>query len=257
MNKHFRFLLIAGLLLFGCVATLKKNPIRTETAIPEVKRDTLTLFDSIRQRTIPIAVYGADERKKQPLVIFSHGYGANAPTGYLVYSYLTEFLASNGFFVVSIQHELATDSLIPTDGIPQIVRRPFWDRGADNIHFVLNELKKSHPDLDFQHVSLIGHSNGGDMSALYPQKYPGLVSKIITLDNRRMALPRTTFPAIYSLRSNDTPADEGVLPTEKEQQTLGITIIRLQNTGHSDMDDTGSTQQKRKINEYLLRFLKE
>lgn len=257
MNKYLFLQLIAGLLLFGCAAASKKDLIRTETAIPEVKRDTLTLFDSIRHRTIPIALYTAGGYKNQHLVIFSHGYGKNDPISYLAYSYLTEFLASNGFFVVSIQHELATDSLIPTDGIPQIVRRPFWDRGADNIHFVLNELKQSHPDLDFQHISLIGHSNGGDMSALFPQKYPGLVSKIITLDNRRMPLPRTTFPAIYSLRSNDAPADEGVLPTEEEQKQLGITVIRLPNTPHSDMDDRANDQQRQEINKYVLRFLKE
>lgn len=257
MNKYLFLQLIAGLLLFGCAAASKKHRIRTETALPELKRDTLTLFDTTRHRAIPIALNTAGDYKKQHLVILSHGYGKNDPTSYLVYSYLTEFLASSGFFVVSIQHELATDSLIPTDGIPQIVRRPFWERGADNILFVLNELKKSHPDLDFQHVSLIGHSNGGDMSALFPQKYPGIISKIITLDNRRMSLPRTTFPAIYSLRSSDVPADEGVLPTEEEQQKLGITIILLANTPHSDMDDRANDQQRQEINEYVLRFLKE
>jgi predicted dienelactone hydrolase len=141
--------------------------------------DTLKLFDQSRQREIPIAIYKPSSKVsgKQKLVIFSHGYGYNKGDTYLAYSYLTEFLATKGFFVVSIQHELATDSLIPLTGIPQIVRRPFWECGADNILFVINELKKTNPDLDFKDITLIGHSNGGDMTALFSQKYPDIVKK--------------------------------------------------------------------------------
>ena len=106
--------------------------------------DTLKLYDQSRQREIPLAIYKpkTDISGKQKVVIFSHGYGQNQGGDYLAYSYLTEFLASKGFFVVSIQHELATDSLLPLTGNPQIVRRPFWERGADNILFVINELKR-------------------------------------------------------------------------------------------------------------------
>lgn len=159
--------------------------------------DTLKLYDQSRKREIPIAIYQPKTVKKTPkqrLVIFSHGYGQNRGGDYLMYSYLTEFLASKGFFVVSIQHELATDSLIPLTGKPQIVRRPFWERGADNILFVIHALQKVHPELDYHQITLIGHSNGGDMTALFPQKYPNIVHKIITLDNRRMALPRIAKP---------------------------------------------------------------
>ena len=117
----------------------------------------------------------------------------------MAYSYLTAYLASKGFYVVSIQHELSTDSLINLAGSPQVVRRPFWERGADNILFVINELKKSNPELDFKHIALIGHSNGGDMTALFPQKYPNTIEKIITLDNRRMEFPKTQKIKVYSL----------------------------------------------------------
>ena len=155
--------------------------------------DTLKIYDQSRQREIPIAIYKptSEVTEKQKIVIFSHGYGQNKGGDYLAYSYLTEFLATKGFLVVSIQHELSTDSLLPLTGNPQIVRRPVWERGADNILFVINELKKTNPDLDFKHITLIGHSNGGDMTALFPQKYPNIVEKIITLDNRRMALPKS------------------------------------------------------------------
>jgi predicted dienelactone hydrolase len=84
--------------------------------------------------------------QNKKLSLFSHGYGQNKGGDYLAYSYLSEVLASKGFFVVSIQHELATDSLLPLTGNPQIVRRPFWERGAENILFVINELKRTNPN---------------------------------------------------------------------------------------------------------------
>jgi pimeloyl-ACP methyl ester carboxylesterase len=193
----------------------------------------------------------------QKVVLVSHGYAENAPGANKGYSYLTKNLASKGYFVVSIQHELSTDDLIPKIGIPQVVRRPNWERGAENILFVLNELKKTNPDLDYKHLILIGHSNGGDMSVLFAHKYPDLVDKIISLDNRRMELPRTSKPKIYSLRSSDQPADEGVLPTVAEQGKFGITIIKLPNTIHNVMSDRGNKRQKREINRYVMRFLLE
>lgn len=234
---------------------------------PIVKLDTATLFDSTRNRPIPVAFYypKVDKKQKpakqkperQKLVIFSHGYGANKGGDNLTYSYITEKLASEGYFVASIQHELPTDDLIPLTGVPQVVRRPFWERGVVNILFVLNALKKSHPVLDFEHCVLMGHSNGGDMTALFTEKYPLLVDKIITLDNRRMALPRTRKPRIYSIRSSDQPADEGVLPTNDEQKKFGITIIKLPNTIHNDMGNSANTAQRKEINDYIARFLRE
>jgi predicted esterase len=221
----------------------------------QVQLDTLVLYDSARKRQIPIACYAKKSDKKKKIVIFSHGYGQNKGGDYLAYSYLTEYLASKDFFVVSIQHELPTDSLLPTTGIPQVVRRPFWERGADNILFVINELRKNKKLLDFNHIALIGHSNGGDMTALFPQKYPNLVEKIITLDNRRMPLPRTKKTKVYSLRSSDQVADENVLPSAEEIKKFGIKIIKLPNTTHNQMDNHATKQQGEEINSYIISFL--
>jgi predicted dienelactone hydrolase len=76
-----------------------------------VKRDTLTLFDQSRNRKIPVAFYLPKHKKipNQQVVIFNHGYGFNKGGDYFVYSYLTEKLASKGYFTVSIQHEQTTD----------------------------------------------------------------------------------------------------------------------------------------------------
>lgn len=250
-----RIIFVLGILIsFSTFGKLDYNK-----SMGDFRLDTLKLYDQSRQREIPIAIYKpkANISKKQKVVIFSHGYGQNKGGDYLAYSYLTEFLASKGFFVVSIQHELATDSLLPLTGNPQVVRRPFWERGADNILFVLNELKKTNPDLNYNHVTLIGHSNGGDMTALFPQKYPNTIEKIITLDNRRMELPKSKKVKVYSLRSSDQPADEGVLPTEKEIKKFGIKIIKLESTTHNEMDDNANDKQRKEIQNHLLTFLND
>lgn len=224
----------------------------------QVKADSLTLLDKVRNRFVPVALYLPDTKKnvpKQQVVILSHGYGGNKGGDNKAYTYLTEFLASQGYFVASIQHELPTDELLPTTGKPQEVRRPNWERGVQNILFVIEELKRRHPTLDYKHLTLIGHSNGGDMSMLFAHKYPEKVDKVISLDNRRMPFPRVHRPKIFSLRSSDQVADEGVLPTLEEQQNYKMRIIKLPNTIHNDMDDHANAEQRKEINSYMLDFL--
>ncbi|WP_026463045.1 alpha/beta hydrolase family protein [Adhaeribacter aquaticus] len=259
--KKLLILAIISSLTFYCVPG-KRTSFKEESGQEyAVNVDTLTLVDLTRNRKIPVAFYAppvVPQAEKQKVIIFSHGYGQNKGGDYLAYSYLTENLAASGYFVASIQHELPTDSLMPRTGIPQVVRRPFWERGVDNILFVIIQLKKLKPGLDFTDLALIGHSNGGDMVALFPQKYPNVVKKIITLDNRRMALPITkTNPEVYSIRSSDQAADEGVLPTAEEQKQFAITIVKLPNTIHDHMDDHANAEQRKEINNYILDFLKK
>ncbi|NML69711.1 alpha/beta hydrolase [Chryseobacterium sp. RP-3-3] len=253
----YKILLTSFIILSLSNCTSRKNISSDKTF--EVKLDTLTLFDQSRNRKIPVAFYSPKTNQKisgQKVVIFSHGYGANKGGDYFVYSYLTQMLASKGYFTVSIQHELPTDELIPMEGKPQIVRMPFWERGAENILFVLNELKKTRPDLDYKHLTLIGHSNGGDMTALFANKYPSLVYKMIAMDNRRMYLPRTSLPKVYTLRSNDYPADEGVLPSSEEQKKYHITIMPTQ-INHGHMDDKGSDEEKAILKNTVLKYIEE
>lgn len=258
MNRNLYFPILICLLLSGCLANKKKNIV--SSAVLETRLDSIKLFDQSRNRVIPVALYFPQTNEKgakQKVVLFSHGYGANKGGDNFAYSTLNEHLASQGYFVASIQHELATDSLLPATGIPQIVRKTNWERGVANILFVLTELKRIHPELDYKHLILIGHSNGGDMSMLFGSKYPGLVDKIISLDNRRVPLPRTKHPRIYSLRSADQPADEGVLPTPEEQKKYGMEIIKLNHTMHNDMGNNATEEQQSEINKYILGFLND
>ena len=254
--------LIALSLAFQVACTTPAQP--TAAIIARVDRgaakaiDTLDLFDKARNRSIPIVLYHADHPqngKKPTLVLVSHGYGENKPGSYLHFSSLAKYLTVHGCAVVSIQHELPGDELLAMKGDLRVLRRPNWERGVENILFVLNELKRTHPEIDTDHVALVGHSNGGDMSMLFAEEHPELLETVISLDNRRMPLPRVGRPRICSLRANDAPADEGVLPTAQEQTEFGIRIIQLPNTKHVDMDDRATEIQQTELNSLVLDLL--
>lgn len=251
------FILFLSLVLIQCSVRNKKNPDLYQNL--EFKIDTLTLNDKSRNRKIPIAIYQPKDQNncnKIP-IIFSHGYGENKGKDYLyVYTYLTEFLASKGYFVISIQHELPTDELLAMTGKLQETRMPNWERGSQNIFFVLQEIKKKYPALKYNELTLIGHSNGGDMTALFTQKHSDLVYKIITMDNRRMSLPRVEKPQIFTLRSNDYPADENVLPTKEEAEKHHITIDYT-DINHGNMDDDANEKERKYLTGKIFEYLQK
>jgi predicted peptidase len=259
MNRNSYFPLLLGLFISGCLTSNSaiSQPFRK---IYFVTSDSLHLFDTARYRSVPVALYLPKTNNSIPnqkVVIFSHGYNENKPGSSKAYSFITENLASYGYFVASIQHELPTDSLLPLTGIPQIVRRTNWERGVQNILFVMNELKKRYPALDYKQLILMGHSNGGDMTMLFAREYPYLVDKVISLDNRRVAFPRTNQAKIYSIRSSDQVADENVLPTLEEQEKYGIKIVKLSHTLHNDMGNNANVEQRNEINHYIVSFLND
>lgn len=250
----------ACLLLTACSARTPQNTAdarSSDTLEPltdalRFNEDTLVLFDSTRQRSIPVALY-KDTISARGLILFSHGYAANKPGTYLRYSYLAAALAVEGYVVVSIQHELPGDSLLAMKGKLQETRRPNWERGAANIAFVRAEVLRIHPEWAALPLSLVGHSNGGDMSLLFAEQHPEMLTNVITLDNLRMPFPRVAAPRISSLRASDTKADPGVLPTVEEQAEFGIDVIQLQATIHVDMDQRGTEVQHAEI----VRWVKE
>ncbi|WP_241489136.1 alpha/beta hydrolase [Chryseobacterium indologenes] len=252
MIRYLSFLILSFLFI---QCSVKTGGIAVASA--DFEPDTLTYSDQSRGRKIPIAIYQPKNKKTSKLtpIIFSHGWGENKGGDYFVYSYLTKLLASKGYFVVSIQHELPTDEMLAIDGNFQVTRMPNWERGARNIFFVLNQLKKDFPDLDYHKLAVIGHSNGGDMTALFAHQHPELIHKVITMDNRRMPLPRTAHPKIYTLRSNDYPADEGVLPTEEEKKKYGMTVD-FTPINHGHMDNDATPEEGEYMTLRILKYLK-
>jgi len=224
------------------------------TISAQIEKD-IVLLDKSRNREIPVALYLPKKIQNAPLVIIGHGYNFNNPGANKGYTFIANALAQKGYMVASIQHELPTDVLIPTTGDIQVVRKPFWESGSATILYLINDFKKRYPKLNFNKIILIGHSMGGDISTTFTKKYPELVFKLITLDQRRVAFPRVSKPKIYSLRSSDQVADEGVLPTDPEQTKFGITIQKLPNTIHNDMNDNATAIQKSEMLNWILKFL--
>ena len=208
----------------------------------------LSLADPSRNRAIPVALYS--EAAPSKLAIVSHGYGGKNTA----YSFIASYLAARGYLVASIQHEIPGDEPLPTTGRPYEVRMPSWKRGVENILFVIGEVSKQHPELRQAPVLLVGHSHGGDTSMLLARDRPDLVDTVISLDNRRMPIPRLSKPRILTIRSSDQPPDEGVLPSEDEQKTFGIRVVTLTATKHDEMWDGATESQKAEILRYIGEF---
>ena len=219
-----------------------------------VKVETLALVDAARNRSVPVAIYAVNSRSQTRLkpAVISHGYGGKNTD----YSFIATYLATHGYYVASIQHEIPGDEPLPTTGSPYETRKPSWERGVQNILFVIGELKKRRPDLDYGQLLLVGHSHGGDTSMSFAQEHAALAHTVISLDNRRMPFPRTRNPRILSLRSSDQPADPGVVPSAEEQSQFGMTVIKLPATIHNDMWDGGTATQRAEIIRLIDGFLR-
>ncbi len=219
----------------------------------KVKTTTLNLFDSTRGRSVPISLYfGADSNKSyKQIVIINNGYGVKNTE----YTFISNKLAKLGYFVVSIQHDLPTDEPLARTGDIFTLRKPVWERGVDNISFVISELKSKYAYLNFNELTLIGHSNGGDISMLFCTKYPDLVSEVITLDHLRMPIPKVKQPQILSLRATDTKPDNGVIPSDEEQKKYGIKIVKLKSGEHNDLCDFGNFELKQSILDEVEKFI--
>lgn len=250
MNRYFIIPLFS--LLMASSTWARNTTSLVDSTHVTIRTDSLKLFDTLRSRLIPVALYMPQSATAPlKLAVLSHGYeGSNK-----AYSFIAHNLVAHGYLVASIQHELPTDEPLPMTGKPYEVRMSNWKRGSENIHFVIEALKKQRNDLDAKHVLLIGHSNGGDMSMLFAQQYSTLVSQVISLDNRRMPLPRVRTPRILSIRSSDQIADQGVLPTVEEQRAFGIQIVQLPATIHNDMWDGATQGQKQEINRVISAFI--
>ncbi|MEO0540447.1 MAG: alpha/beta fold hydrolase [Cyanobacteria bacterium P01_A01_bin.105] len=132
----------------------------------------LSLHDADRQRTIELDIYRGAYPADGPLVVLSHGFGADRQ----FLNYMAQHLASHGLTVVSLEHpgsNVEALTQLPLD--PNVLQRPgrllpateFLDRPQD-VSFVLDRLAwMNHSstvlrrDVDTEAVVVIGHSLGG------------------------------------------------------------------------------------------------
>ena len=219
-----------------------------------VRVDSIHLFDSSRNRDIPVLLYGSinNETRKPKLVIIMHGHGGRNSE----YSFIAKKLVSENFYVASIQYELPGDKPVPINGSVYESLKPKWESAVQSMLFVIASLKKINPLLDTKDLVLIGHSMGGDIVMLFATEHPDITDKVISLDHYHMPVPRTSKPGILSLRASSLiPADDGVIPTAEECDQYGINIILLKRISHGDMTDHGSKAKKQNINKYITQFI--
>lgn len=137
-----------------------------------IHRQTLNLRDRDRNRIIPVDLFWSD-RSQGPLVVLSHGFGADRR----FLNYLAEHLASHGLTVAALEHpgsnvtwlnELAAGEFErqnkPGDLLPPT---EFSDRPKD-VTFLLDELTRLNRystllrnKVNTDQVVVIGHSLGG------------------------------------------------------------------------------------------------
>jgi len=229
-----------------------------------IHHKTVTFFDPLREdRNVTVELAVRRDREMEsiaemidlPVAILSHGNTVKSTE----YSFLANAFAARGYMVISIQHDLASDDPMVTKvGEEYVGRRLQYNRGIGNIMFALDEMKKAYPNADYHHLTLIGHSNGGDISMYFAKLHPDLVKKVVTLDNLRVPFVTDGKIKILSFRSSDPvfKADPGVVPDDDICAKAGIEVVRTQ-FQHNDLSDRGPEQAKTYIESKVHQFLDE
>ena len=227
-----------------------------------IRHETLTFYDASRDSR-PVAVDIAVRRDREmqanagmiklPVAVLNHGNTVK----FTEYSFLADAFATRGFMAISIQHDLPTDAPMVTKvGELYVGRLPQIQRGIANIRFAANEMKNVQPNADYDHLTMVGHSMGGDISMYFAKMYPDQIKKLVTLDNLRVPFMTDGKFKILSFRSKDPvfKTDPGVLPDEEVREKAGITVVQTP-FQHDDMRDTGPDEAKASIQGMLDKFL--
>jgi hypothetical protein len=249
-----------GIAVLACVCALA-GAVYYGVSKWGIRHETLNWFDEARQRpvSVDLAVRRDYEMKaddgywKLPVAIISNGNTVKNTE----YSFLANVFAARGYLVASIQQDLPTDPPLMTKvGLPYVGRTGVYEKGEANILFVLEQLKKLQPNADYQHLTMVGHSNGGDTAMYFAKQHPELVSKIVTLDNLRVPFVMSGKMKILSFRSKDPDfqTDPGVLPSPQQAKADGVDIIHTQ-FQHTWMSDRGPDSVKERIQATLDEFL--
>jgi pimeloyl-ACP methyl ester carboxylesterase len=236
----------------GCAPPLAPRTTAT-IAPPSTPLRTTEIRDPARDRNIPVTLYfdAVSHVTRRELVVISAGYRAKSDD----YSFLARALTAEGYAVVGIQHDVPTDPPMATTGDLYTLRKPVWERGVKDIQFITANIRATYPNVRVEQLVLVGHSNGGDIGMLYATLYPDQIACAVTLDHRRMPVPRVSTPRILSIRADEFEADAGVLPSEDERARYGIRVVTLTNTRHADLSDLGSDATKKRITAAVLAFL--
>ncbi|NRB10043.1 MAG: alpha/beta hydrolase [Rickettsiaceae bacterium] len=235
----------------------------------------LNLFDKDRSRKIPLSVYLPEMKDVNniPVFIFNPSYQTQEELGKSNvvfkcnnYKYLANYFTGNGYAFVAMQHEMLGDNdglEVIDSSLPQNeARKHLYQRGMENILFVINELKRHFPKLKTDKFILGGHSNGGDIAKYYANHYPKTVSNLILLDARRCFIKPKLNLRILMFEAPDSSTDIGVLPDEgtkdnPKRKNLEWVIVKPKNATHSGYSDSYiPTEVRKQVINTIEWFLK-
>jgi pimeloyl-ACP methyl ester carboxylesterase len=227
-----------------------------------IRHETITFLDPSRDNR-PVAVDIAVRRDKEmqanagmiklPVAVLNHGNTVK----FTEYSFVANVFAARGYEVVSIQHDLPSDPPMVTKvGEPYVGRLAQIQRGVANIRFAVERMRDVQPNADYDHLTVVGHSMGGDITMYFAKQYPDEIKKVVTMDNLRVPFITSGKFKILSFRSTDPQfkADPGVVPSSDICEKAGITVVTTE-FQHNDMRDTGSENAKSSIQAMLDKFL--
>ena len=124
---------------------------------------------------------------------------------------------------------------------------------------MLGQLKKQQPNADYDHLTLVGHSNGGDISMYFAKQHPDLVSKVVTLDNLRVPFvlsDKIEDPVVPLQGPEFQDRSRCAADAQQAAREDGIDIIKTR-AQHTEMSDRGPDSVKEKIQATLDHFLTE
>jgi pimeloyl-ACP methyl ester carboxylesterase len=227
-----------------------------------IRHESFTFYDPDRDnRPVPVDIAIRRDKQMQadagmiklPVVVFSHGNTVKSTE----YSFINNVFAAHGYMVLSIQHDLPTDTpMVTKPGEPYVGRLPQIQRGVANIRFAVAQMHEVQPKADYDHLTVVGHSMGGDITMYFAKQYPDEIKKVVTLDNLRVPFMTDGKFKILSFRSKDPQfkTDPGVIPSGQLREKAGITVVNTP-FRHDDMRDTGSKEAKASIEAMLDKFL--
>ena len=225
----------------------------------DIRRESHVLHDASRNRDIPIelAISRRAELKakfgfKPRVAIVNHGNTVRHDE----YSFVGDVLATKGYLVAAIQHDMPGDPPLSMSGFPFVGRLPSYQRAEKNILFAIEAIKKAYPDPDFETVTMFGHSQGGDIAMYFAGHHPDLVTKVVTLDNIRVPILMSGKARILSLRSSNFKPDPGVVPDAEVAEDAGVEVVKT-DFQHDHFSDRGPDTVREKVREVLSRFLSD
>ena len=201
-----------------------------------------------------LSLLGPDS--KHPVIFLNHG----DTIAMTEYAYIAEDLASHGYVVVAIQHQLKTDPEEPKFWKGRSIS--LYGRIIDNILYVFKWLQEKESTLfngrlDLKKIGLIGHSMSGNSllafadratnvfkkkenETLLPYKdTSGVKEAIIALDPRGFSYPPHKQYPLFLLLSQEQESYQKKMGTHDDMIKIGYRVKYYKGSKHVSFMDQG------------------